>query len=154
MTLESEESFVVRAPREKVWAYTSNMRNWAANMPGYESFEQLSDTDSRWTLQLKLGPFKRTVRMLVHLTQWVEPEHVAFTLHSETDPVNGSGGFHATETSANETSVKLRLRIDSSGPMAGMMESLARPVLERMQKSFAEAIAEDIERSGGETGDV
>ncbi|HVX31098.1 MAG TPA: SRPBCC family protein [Nitrolancea sp.] len=147
MTLESEESFVVRAPREKVWAYTSNMRNWASNMPGYQSFEQLSDTDSRWTLQLKLGPFKRTVRMLVHLTEWDEPEHVAFTLHSETDPVNGSGGFRATETSATETAVTLHLRIDSSGPMAGMMESLAKPVLERMQKSFADAIAADIERS-------
>ena len=42
LTLESQESFVVRAPREAVWTYTSDMRNWAANMPGYESFEQIS----------------------------------------------------------------------------------------------------------------
>ncbi|HEX3721786.1 MAG TPA: SRPBCC family protein, partial [Nitrolancea sp.] len=135
------------APRENVWAYTSDMRNWAANMPGYESFEQLSDTDSRWTLEVKIGPFRRTVKMLVHLTEWNEPEHVAFALRSETDPVEGTGGFDATATGVNETTVKLRLRIVSSGPMAGMMESLARPVLARMQKSFAEAIAEDIERS-------
>jgi carbon monoxide dehydrogenase subunit G len=148
LTLESEESFVVHAPREKVWAYTSNMRNWAANMPGYELFEQLSDTDSRWTLEVKIGPFRRTVIMLVHLTEWDEPRHVAFTLRSETDPVEGTGGFDATATSASETAVKLRLRIVSSGPMAGMMESLARPVLARMQKSFAHAIAEDIEQSG------
>ena len=147
MTLESEESFIVHAPREKVWAYTSNMRNWAANMPGYESFEQLNDTDSRWTLEIKIGPFRRTVIMLVHLTDWHEPEHVAFTLRSETDPVEGTGGFDAKVASENETAVTLRLRIVSSGPMAGMMESLARPVLARMQKSFAEAIAEDIEKS-------
>jgi len=147
LTLESEETFVVNAPREKVWDYTSDMRNWATNMPGYESFEQLNDTDSRWTLEVKIGPFRRTVRMVVHLTEWNEPEHVAFTLRSETDPVTGTGGFDAIATGECETTVKLRLRIDSSGPMAGMMESLARPVLARMQKSFAEAIAEDIEKS-------
>ncbi len=96
MTLESQESFVVRAPREAVWTYTSDMRNWAANMPGYESFEQLTENDSRWTLSLKLGPFKRTVKMLVHITDWDEPERVAFDLKSETDPVNGEGGFVAT----------------------------------------------------------
>ncbi|MGA7670559.1 MAG: SRPBCC family protein [Nitrolancea sp.] len=149
MTLESHESFVVRAPRELVWTYTSDMRNWAANMPGYESFEQLSETDSRWTLSLKLGPFKRTVKMLVHITDWDEPERVAFTLKSETDPVNGEGGFVASEQGADETSVELRLLIDSTGPMAGMMESMARPVLARMQKSFAQSITEDIERRKG-----
>ena len=146
MTLESQESFVVRAPRQAVWSYTSDMRNWAANMPGYESFEQISQTDSRWTLSLKLGPFKRTVKMLVHITDWDEPERVAFLLKSETDPVNGEGGFVATEQGADETSVELRLRIDSTGPMAGMMESMAKPVLVRMQKSFARSITEDIER--------
>jgi carbon monoxide dehydrogenase subunit G len=146
LTLESKESFVVHAPRDAVWSYTSDMRNWAANMPGYQSFEQLSDTDSRWTLQLKLGPFKRTVRMVVHITDWDEPERVSFNLKSETDPVNGSGGFVATTQGENETLVDLHLVIDSTGPMAGMMESMARPVLERMQKSFASAITEDIER--------
>ncbi len=152
MTLESQESFVVRAPREAVWSYTSNMRNWAANMPGYESFEQINETDSRWTLQVKLGPFKRTVRMLVHIAEWDEPRHVSFDLHSETDPVNGTGGFDAEEIGESETSVTLRLRIDSTGPMAGMMESMAKPVLERMQRSFAQAMTADIEQRGGTDG--
>lgn len=148
MTLESQESFVVRASRDLVWSYTSDMKNWAANMPGYQSFEPLSDTDSRWTLQLKLGPFRRTVKMTVHITEWIEPERVSFTLKSETDPVSGSGGFIATHQGEQETEVDLRLRIDSTGPMAGMMESMAKPVLTRMQKSFAKAITADIERRG------
>lgn len=145
MTLESHESFLVHAPRSRVWTYTSNMRNWAANMPGYESFEELNDTDSLWTLTLKLGPFKRTVKMLVHVTEWEEPDRVSFTLKSETDPVEGSGGFVASETSCDQTSVELRLQIDSSGPLAGMMESMAKPVLARMQQSFIRAMTEDIE---------
>ncbi len=146
MTLESQESFVVHAPRELVWSYTSDMRNWAANMPGYQSFEQLSDTDSRWTLEVKLGPFRRIVKMVVQITDWEEPERVSFTLRSETDPVNGSGGFVASERAEHETSVELRLSIDSTGPMAGMMESMAKPVLARMQKAFAQSITEDIEQ--------
>ncbi len=146
MTLESQESFVVQASRELVWAYTSDMRNWASNMPGYQSFEQLNENDSRWTLQLKLGPFKRTVRMLVHISEWDEPRHVSFDLHAETDPVNGTGGFDAEESGEHATSVTLRLRIESSGPMAGMMESMAKPVLERMQRAFALAMTSDIER--------
>lgn len=146
MTLDSQESFIVHAPRELVWSYTSDMRNWAANMPGYESFEQLNATDSRWTLQIKLGPFKRTVKIVVHITDWTPPERVSFTLRSETDPVNGSGGFVATDAGEHETSVALRLVIESTGPMAGMMESLARPVLDHMQRAFAEAITGDIER--------
>lgn len=149
MTLESEESFTVHAPLEAVWAYTSDMRNWAANMPGFESFEELSDTDSRWILQLKLGPFKRTARMLVHITEWDEPRHAAFALRSESEPVTGAGGFDAAESGDGVTTVTMRLRLDSTGPMAGMMESFARPVLGRMQKSFAEAITAEIERQQG-----
>ena len=87
--------------------------------------------------------------MLVHITDWDEPERVAFDLKSETDPVNGDGWLRRLPSRAtDETSVELRLRIDSTGPMAGMMESMAKPVLARMQKSFAKSITEDIEQQG------
>ena len=146
--LETHESFEVHAPIERVWAYASDMRNWAANMPGYDSFEPLNEMDSRWTLKPKVGPFRRTVQMLVHVAEWEAPRHIGFQMRSENDPVEGTGAFDAQELGPSLTGVTLSLRLDSHGPMAGMMESMARPVLPRMAKSFAEAMARDIEQSG------
>lgn len=144
--LETSEQFEVNAPVEAVWSYAGDMRNWAANMPGFDSFEQLSETESYWTLKPRLGPFTRTVRMRVHVVDWQPPNHISFTLKSETDPVEGSGRFDAQSLSPDRTSVTLYLRLDSHGPLAGMMEGLARPVLPRMADSFARAMAQDIER--------
>lgn len=147
--LETREQFEVRAPIERVWAYASDMRNWAANMPGFDSFESLSEADSRWTLKPRLGPFRRTVVMRVHVTEQQPPSRIGFTMESENDPVTGRGAFEAQALGPGSTGVTLSLRIDSSGPMAPMMESMARPVLPRMAKSFAESMARDIERNPG-----
>ncbi|HET7035855.1 MAG TPA: SRPBCC family protein [Thermomicrobiaceae bacterium] len=147
--LETSETFTINAPIEAVWSYASDMRNWASNMPFFDSFQQLSDKESRWTLKPKLGPFTRTVRMLVTISEWQPPSHIAFTLHSETDPVEGNGSFDAQSLEPERTNVTLALRLDSHGPLAPMMEGLARPVLPRMARSFAQNLARDIERGEG-----
>lgn len=143
--LETQETFTVNAPRQAVWAYASDMQNWANKMPGFHSFEILSDTDSRWTLKITVGPFKRTVNLLVHVTEWVEPERIGFWMKSENDPVEGTGAFLAQEIGPEQTKVAMRLELNSSGPMAGMMESMIRPVLPRMAKSFAQELTREIE---------
>jgi carbon monoxide dehydrogenase subunit G len=148
--LETSEQFEVNAPVEAVWGYASDMRNWAANMPGFERFQQLSETESYWTLKPRIGPFTRTVRMRVHVVEWQPPTHIGFTLVSETDPVEGNGRFDAESLAPDRSGVTLYLRLDSHGPLAGMMEGLARPVLPRMARSFAAAMAKDIERGEGE----
>jgi carbon monoxide dehydrogenase subunit G len=143
--LETQETFSVNAPRSAVWAYASDMRNWANKMPGFQSFEVLNDTDSRWTLRIAVGPFKRTVILRVHITDWAEPERIGFWMKSENDPVQGAGAFLAQEVGDRQTRVAMRLTLDSSGPMAGMMETMIRPVLPRMAKSFAEEMTREIE---------
>lgn len=148
--LETSETFTINAPIEAVWSYASDMRNWAANMPFFDTFQQLGEQESRWTLKPKLGPFTRNVRMLVTITEWEPPSHIGFTLHGETDPVDGNGSFDARVLGPERTDVTLALRLDSHGPLAPMMEGLARPVLPRMARSFAQSLTRDIERGAGE----
>ncbi|MBX6342231.1 MAG: SRPBCC family protein [Thermomicrobiaceae bacterium] len=149
--LETQETFTVDAPIDAVWRYASDMRNWGASMPGYQSSEILSDTDSRWTLRLALGPLGRTVRMRVHITEWREPSHVAFTFESENDPVGGQGSFDAEALGPDRTRVTLKLIVRGRGMLAGVMDNLAKPVLPLMARSFAESLSRGIMKEKGST---
>lgn len=144
--LATEQPFVVDASLAQVWAYVGDMANWAGNMPGYQSFEVLDETDSLWTLKVALGALVRTVRLRIHITEWRAPDHVAFTLTGVGDPIEGRGGFDARPCGDARSEVVLTLSVAGSGQMAGVMESMARPVLPRLGRGLAEALKTEIER--------
>ncbi|WP_300014668.1 SRPBCC family protein [Pseudonocardia sp.] len=144
--LATEQPFAVDASLEQVWAYVGDMANWAGNLPGYQSFEVLDETDSLWTLKVALGALVRTVRLRIHITEWRAPDHVAFTLTGVGDPIEGQGSFDARPSGDARSEVLLTLAVAGNGQMAGVMESMARPVLPRLGKGLAEALRAEIEQ--------
>jgi carbon monoxide dehydrogenase subunit G len=145
--IETDHRFVVEAPLGDVWSYVSEIGNWASSMPGYQSFEETDERHSTWVLKVALGALTRTMRLNVTIDDEREPDFISFSLDGANDPVSGRGSFAATATGPGQTSVVVALAIAGSGPMAGTMEAMSRPIVPRMTRAVSESLKQAIEAS-------
>jgi carbon monoxide dehydrogenase subunit G len=74
-----------------VWEFIRDMNNWAPFLTGYQKHQILDETDSLWTLKGEVGILSRMVELRAHVTEWVEPQRVAFTLTGVNEAVDGGG---------------------------------------------------------------
>jgi carbon monoxide dehydrogenase subunit G len=81
----------MRLPLSTVWAFVSDMNNWAPFLTGYQSHQIIDATDSLWTLKGEVGILSRRVELRAHVTEWVEPQRVSFTLTGVNEDVDGGG---------------------------------------------------------------
>ncbi len=81
----------MRSPLDAVWAFVSDMNNWAPFLTGYQKHEIIDATDSLWTLKGEVGILSRKVELRAHVTEWVEPQRVSFTLTGLNEAVDGGG---------------------------------------------------------------
>jgi carbon monoxide dehydrogenase subunit G len=152
--IEHELSIGIEAPTDQVWAYVSKMANWAANMPGYREFEMIDEANSRWTLKVGVAGLVRTVNVLVRIDLWDGPGHVAFTYRLDNDPVDGAGTYRAQVRPDGGTDIVLAFTINGQGPMAPAWEALAKPILPKLARGFAEKLKCSIEEISKASGDL
>jgi carbon monoxide dehydrogenase subunit G len=98
----------LRVPLDAVWAFVSDMNNWAPFLVGYQKHEIIDTTDSLWTLKGDVGILSRVVELRAHVTEWIEPSYdgaasgpkpqapaepcrVSFTLTGVNEVVDGGG---------------------------------------------------------------
>ena len=145
--IETEQSILIDAPIAEVWEYVRDIRGWANLFPGCRECTVIDERDSRWTLKVGAGGLVRTVNVLVHVDQWDGPERVNFSYALAGDPVQGSGCYIATQKTAHQTEVTLKVRVAGSGPMAPMWEAMSRPLLPQLAKLFAVQLKAEIEKA-------
>ncbi len=143
--IETGTSIMISAPIETVWTAAQDIKGWAKLMPGLVACEVLDDTDSRWTLKVGVGALVRTVKVAVHVYRWDGPEQVDFSYALEGDPVTGDGTYRAQVLNADETEIKLGIRVTGTGPMAPMWEAMGKPLLPKFARSFAEQFKAEVE---------
>lgn len=143
--IETEQTVVIQAPIERVWAFARDIRGWAGLMPGMQDCEVIDDDNSRWTLKVGVGGLVRTVRVQVHVETWDGPERVLFAYRLDGDPVSGGGAYAAARKGENETEVTLQVRVEGGGPMAPMWEAMGRPLLPQLARGFADQLKAAIE---------
>jgi carbon monoxide dehydrogenase subunit G len=83
----------MRLPLDTVWAFVSDMNNWAPFLAGYQKHEILDGTDSLWTLKGEVGILSRMVELRAHVTEWEAPQKVSFTLTGVNEAVDGGGSL-------------------------------------------------------------
>src|SRR4051812_32819245 len=90
----------MRMPLDAVWAFVSDMNNWAPFLTGYQKHEIIDASDSLWTLKGEVGILSRIVELRAHVTEWVEPRKVSFTLTGVNEVVEGGGTLVLRRTTA------------------------------------------------------
>jgi carbon monoxide dehydrogenase subunit G len=93
---EVTHSTVLNLPPETIWAFVSDMNNWAPFMTGYQKHEVVDDRHSVWTLKGDVGILSRSVDLRVQIVEWSGPERVRFTLEGLNEAVEGDGTFEMT----------------------------------------------------------
>ena len=93
---EVEHSVDVAAPVAAVWAFVSEIDNWAPLVAGYQRHAKEGAHDSVWHLKGELGGLTRIAEFRVRVTRWEGPERVDFELAGLDEPVTGEGSFTAT----------------------------------------------------------
>jgi carbon monoxide dehydrogenase subunit G len=105
----------VRAPAALLWDYVNDVSNWASEVPGYVSHEELGPDEFLWTIQGEIGVLSRLVQLRVRVTERTEPLTVAFAFEGVNEQVTGSGMFRsvpADHGSAAATASSPRVRDD------------------------------------------
>lgn len=102
---EVEHTTTVAAPIEAVWAFVSDMDNWAPYLTGYQKHEKRSETVSVWTLKGDVGVLSRRVELEATVVEWRGPDRVRFTLAGLNESVEGGGTLtlERTRLEAHET---------------------------------------------------
>lgn len=147
--IEAEHDLVIAAGIENVWGYVQDISKWALLFPGCKECQVIDDNHSKWIIKVGAGGLIKTVNVLVHIEEWAGPEKVIFNYKLESEPVVGSGSYLASRNGANETAIKLHLRVEGSGQMAPMWEAVSKPLLPQMAKSFAGKLKDEIELACG-----
>jgi carbon monoxide dehydrogenase subunit G len=83
----------ITADADAIWAYVSEMSNWAPFIMGYKQHDEHDDKRSSWTVKGEIGVLARTVSFDVLITEWREPECVRFSLTGTTENFEGQGTF-------------------------------------------------------------
>ncbi|MBW1900841.1 MAG: SRPBCC family protein [Deltaproteobacteria bacterium] len=144
-----EHTALVNAPMEVVWKYLETMSNWAPYLEGYQKHEEISDTESIWTLKGDLGVLSRVVQIKITITEWVDFEKIAFEIEGITERVNGGGTFIPTAKSADTTELFFEFTIKAGGLIGPVANVLMKPMLKPVAANMGNSIKEEIEKSRG-----
>lgn len=139
----------VAAPLDETWDFIRTTSNWAPMMPGFRGMTEKSETESAWQVQGDVGILSRLVTLDVTVTEWVEGDHVDFTLACREEPLRGTGSLRATGD-GDTTLLTFYLHVQAGGMLAPAVNALLGKVLPGMASEFAEAIRAAIETRGRE----
>jgi carbon monoxide dehydrogenase subunit G len=112
------------------------MNNWAPFLTGYQEHQVVDDTDSIWTLKGEVGILSRRVELRAHVTEWLAPEKVTFTLTGINEAVDGGGTLVIRRAEARALSPA-----PAPAPRVGwlrrMLNALARWLFHRVNRDAA-----------------
>lgn len=133
----------IAAPVENVWAYVSQIENWATMVPAYKEHEQIDEQKSIWTFEGNFKGLKKTVKMELNVTEFDEPSIIRFEIKGLTDNFTGSGRFTAEET-AGQTTMTGTIEVNAGGLSGAMLSPVIKMVLPKVTTRLTEKIARQI----------
>ncbi|MBK0392127.1 CoxG family protein [Ramlibacter algicola] len=132
----AEREIRVACSQADTWQFVQDIGNWAAQMPGYHSHQEVDADASVWTLNVDMGAFSRAVVVEVNVQRWAPPAEVDFTMKGRFEPFHGRGSFRSRPCNGG-TAIALRLETEVTGSMSKVLTAMATPVLNRVADQFA-----------------
>ncbi|MCG7333747.1 SRPBCC family protein [Sporosarcina sp. ACRSM] len=141
----ASHSVNIPASVENVWAYVSQIENWATMVPAYKEHEQIDEQKSIWTFEGEFKGLKKTVKMELDITEFHAPSTIRFELKGLTDNFTGSGQFTAEE-SAEHTTMTGTVEVNAGGLSGAVLAPVLKMVLPKVTTRLTEKIARQIKQ--------
>ncbi len=135
----------VDIPIEEIWDFVNDINNWASLVPGYQQHTMINAKQSIWICKGDIGFMEKSVRLSLSVTEWQNPNKIAFTLASTNNHVKGSGYFQAHKLAENQTKMTGSLSITAKGIAGSMINSCLRPFLSKVTADFTDNVIEHIQ---------
>ena len=151
--MDIHESFGVPSDPRTVWGVISDPRAVVSSVPGASLSEQREDGSFDASVTVKFGP----VKVSFHTRVTLELDDAAMVGHVTARGKDNQGGTRVTSTMTFEvmdeaesgSTVAINGEAEISGKLAGLIESGASIVVNRMSSEFADNLAK---RCAGVTG--
>jgi len=128
----------VEVPLEVMWDFIKDFDNWAPMLKGYKNHNIINDKESIWEIRGEFGSFSRLTKFYTTITEWVQPNRVAFELKGVNEPVTGYGFVHLIPSNNGKagTTISAEAGFTAGGVMG--------PLINRMVKPWLSTIAEEL----------
>lgn len=156
MSLKIEETFQVKAPVARVWAYLSDPRQVVNCLPGAELTSVENDTTFLGKVKVKVGPVTAAYNGKVTITERDDAAHVVKLLGDGRD-ASGGGSAKMTMTSTlaalgdGGTEVRVSADLDIVGKLAQFGRGMIESVNKQMFRQFTDCLRATLETPPVET---
>jgi len=144
--MELKADFEVQAPIDVVWNTVMNdLARTATVIPGAEVTEQLSDTEFKGQVKVKVGPLSMTYRGQVELVSRDDENHVA-VLKGKALEKGGQGSADGTATiSLTADGDMTRGSLTADVGLSGRVAAMGKGVIDSVTKQMVPVVVENIE---------
>lgn len=140
---KAEKVFVVSRPINAVWEFLSDMVKVGSCLPGCEKVEVLSDSESEWTVKVKIGPVSKTLLAKARTTESSPPNRAAFVVEAPELHLEGSLDLRAI--SPDQTEVTYHSTAKAKGPLEKLLEQIVASRLNGDAEAFANNVRGKLE---------
>jgi uncharacterized protein len=155
MALRFEQSFMIKAPADNVWAYLTDPYRVATALPGAAVTEKVDEITYRGTVTVKVGPVSAKYRGTARFEKLDAAARVAEVAASGQD-TSGRGGADMRMTSRlverppEGTEVSVVSEVNVTGILAQFGRGMIEDVSNQMFERFTAAMRDALERPAAE----
>lgn len=156
MGLKFENSFVIKAPIARVWAYLTDPYRVAPALPGAAITEKTDDRTYKGTITVKVGPVSAKYKGVAVFEKLDAATHTA-EISAKGQDLSGRGGADMKMTSVlaerapGETEVTIVSDVNVTGIIAQFGRGLMQDVSDQMLKRFTDAMRAELEGASAAT---
>ncbi len=145
-----EQKFDVRAPRQAVWDFLSDMSRAAACVPGVEKVEPLADDKYHLRLSMKIGPIKATFDGHVKFVEKRPPDLMRVQMEGK-DTITGSkirmsASVEIVQSGGGMVTVAGKGDVDVLGALGKYGQGVADKKVAEVAGEFAAAMRAQVEQ--------
>ncbi len=148
--MKIEASFIVHAPRDRVWAAITDPARVAPCVPGRESIEIAGPGRYRARVAVAVGPIKATFNLEVDVTEETPPSFAASTTRGEegtrASVLTAHNELHLAALEGGATEVRYVSDISITGRLGRFGLGIMRKKAAALGDDFAEAFRACVEQ--------
>lgn len=145
------DAFLIKAPREEVWAFLFDIPRLSQCIPGVESIEVVDDKTYRGKLVVRVGPIRSELSGKVTLSEVDAPNRIAGTVEGDDRSSASSvrATFRGTLTSVGGgTEAAFEVDVSLRGRLAQFGGPVIAATARKLTSEFAKCLRERLEGRG------
>jgi len=148
--MELKQSFVVKAPPDKVWAFLTDPRRAASALPGAAITEQTDERSFGGTITVKVGPVSTQYRGKARFEK-LDASTRSVEVSGSGQDVKGRGGAdmkmrsQLAEVAPGETRVDIISEVSVTGILAQLGRGMIQDVSDQLFQRFTTAVRAELE---------